>query len=257
MEQESVVYFLSDFHLGTSGKLSSADRERKIVRFLDKISSDATKIYLVGDVFDYWFEYKSVVPKGFVRILGKFAELSDSGIEIEFFTGNHDIWMFRYFTEELNIPIHREPIDIEFHGKRIHIGHGDGLGPGDKGYKRIKKIFTNPILQKLYSTIHPNIGLKIMRLFSRKSRESNADESHFFGPEKEWLVQYSESMIKINDYDFLIFGHRHLPIDYLLSNGKSRYINLGDWLNYCSYVRIDSENLQLLFFENENGKIYP
>ena len=124
MEKESVIYLLSDFHLGTSGKLSSADRERKIVRFLDLISADATKIYLVGDVFDYWFEYRRVIPKGFVRILGKLAELVDSGIQIEFFTGNHDIWMFRYFTEELNIPIHREPIDIEIHGKRILVGHG-------------------------------------------------------------------------------------------------------------------------------------
>lgn len=256
MGKKVVTYFVSDFHLGTAGKLSSTERELKIVRFLNSIAADATRIFLVGDVFDYWFEYKRVVPKGYVRILGKLAELRDSGIEIEFFTGNHDIWMFNYFKEELGIPTHRSTIDIEINENTIHIGHGDGLGPGDRGYKFIKKIFTNRILQKMYGSIHPNIGLGIMQRFSRKSRDVNSDSAQFLGPEKEWLVQYSESILANKHYDYFIFGHRHLPIDYTLSNGNSRYINLGDWLNHYSYARLEDQKLKILFFENDEGEIF-
>ncbi len=251
-----MVYFISDFHLGADSLLTSREREHKLLRFLTSISAEAKKIYLVGDVFDHWFEYKKVVPKGFVRILGKLAELRDSGVEIEFFTGNHDTWMFTYFEEELNIPIHRGPIEVNLSGFQFLIGHGDGLGPGDFGYKFIKKIFTNKILQKLFSLFHPNFGLSIMKMFSKTSRKRNPDETVFLGKEKEWLVQYSESRIKEKSFDFLIFGHRHLPIDYTLSNGKSRYINLGDWFNHFSYARFDGQNLELLFYENENGKIF-
>jgi UDP-2,3-diacylglucosamine hydrolase len=256
MASKEVIYFVSDFHLGTDGSMGSKERERKIVRFLDFIAEDATTIYLLGDVFDYWFEYKSVVPKGYVRLFGKLAELSDSGIIIEFFRGNHDMWMFRYFQEELNILIHKDVLYIEHSGKKFIIGHGDGLGPGDNGYKFIKKVFSNPLLQRMYGSIHPNIGLRIMRKFSKKSRETNDDENQFFGPEREWLIQYAEEQIKIEAQDFFVFGHRHLPIDYTLSNEKSRYINLGDWLHHYSYGRFDGNQLKLLFFENENGKIY-
>jgi len=256
--EKKAVYFVSDFHLGAAGQLSSIDREKKLLRFFNSISKDAEKIYLLGDVFDYWFEYNRVVPKGFVRVLGKFAEMRDSGIEIEFFTGNHDIWMYSYFEDEFDIPIHREPLRVEHQGKSMLLGHGDGLGPGDKNYKFIKKVFTNRILQILYGMIHPNLGLRLMRKFSNKSREhSSPEELSFLGPEKEWLVQYSESYILENEVDYLVFGHRHLPIDYSLSNGESRYVNLGDWLSHYSYARMENGNLELLFFENEHGKIYP
>jgi len=258
MKKKEVIYFASDFHLGTDGALSSIEREKKLVRFLDMISEDATTIYLLGDIFDYWFEYNRVIPKGYVRLLGKIANLKDSGIKIEFFTGNHDIWMFRYFQDELNIPVHKRPIKVVHYDKTFFLGHGDGLGPGDRRYKTIKKVFTNPILQKMYGAIHPNIGLRIMRKLSSKSRENtHMEELQFLGPEKEWLLKFCESYIRENDIDFFVFGHRHLPIDYLLSNDHSRYINLGDWLSQYSYARYDGYEFKLLFFENENGKIYP
>ena len=163
------TYFASDFHLGINARLSSLDRERQICRWLDLVSQDAEAIYLVGDVFDYWFEYKSVIPKGFSRILGKLAEVRDKNIPIYFFTGNHDMWMFRYFEDELGIPIYRQPIIREIHGKTFFIGHGDGLGPGDYGYKMIKKIFANKTCQWLFARLHPNFGLWLMNFFSGKS----------------------------------------------------------------------------------------
>lgn len=251
------TYFVSDFHLGIDARLSSAERERQVVRWLDGIQADAECIYLVGDVFDYWFEYKRVVPKGFVRLLGKLAELRDKGIPIYFFTGNHDMWMFRYFEEEFGIPIYREPIVREIHGKTFFIGHGDGLGPKDYGYKILKKILANPFCQWLYERLHPNFGLWLMRFSSGKSRPASAPpESKFLGPDKEWLVQYANQKIESEDIDYFIFGHRHLPIDYTLKNGKSRYINLGEWLYYNSYAVFDGKKIELKFFENEAGKIF-
>ncbi|WP_235299215.1 UDP-2,3-diacylglucosamine diphosphatase [Portibacter marinus] len=258
MKEKEIIYFASDFHLGTDGALTSEEREKKLVRFFDEISKDANTIYLLGDIFDYWFEYNRVIPKGYVRILGKIAHLRDSGIKIEIFTGNHDIWMFRYFEDEFNIPVHKNPIRVTHNDKSFFLGHGDGLGPGDKKYKTIKKIFTNPVLQKMYGAIHPNIGLRIMRKLSKKSREkTHMEELEFLGPDREWLVRFCETYIKNNTVDYFVFGHRHLPIDYLLSDQKTRYINLGDWLTQYSYARFDGNELNLLFFENEEGKIYP
>lgn len=257
MKEKEVIYFVSDFHLGIDGKVSSKEREQKLLRFFDFISSDATMIYLVGDVFDYWFEYKRVIPKGYSRFLGKIGSLIDKGISIEFFTGNHDMWMFHYFQDEFGIPIHRNPIQRIHDGKVFYIGHGDGLGPGDKGYKFIKKVFGNRLCQKLFGTIHPNIGLKIMKAFSRKSRNMETSVNHFLGPENEWLIQFSEALIENQRIDYFVFGHRHLPIDYTLSNGTSKYINLGDWLQHESYGRYTNGKLEMLFFENADGKVFP
>lgn len=252
------TYFASDFHLGIDARLSSRDREDQIVRWLDQIASDADALYLVGDVFDYWFEYRSVVPKGYIRLLGKLAALRAKGIAIYFFTGNHDIWMFRYFEEELDIPIYREPIRREIGGKQFFIGHGDGLGPGDHGYKFIKKIFTNRVCQWMYGhLIHPDLAWRIARFWSTKSRAAGGDESQFLGPDKEWLVQFAESSIEQEAIDYFVFGHRHLPIDFTLKNGTSRYINLGDWLDYNSYAVFDGQNIELKFFENTSGKAFP
>lgn len=251
------IYFVSDFHLGVDAQLTSRERERKILRWLDVIAADATELYLVGDVFDFWFEYKSVVPKGHVRLLGKLAELVDGGLPIHFFTGNHDMWIFRYFEDELGIPTHRQPIQKEWNGRRFFIGHGDGLGPGDHGYKFLKKVLANPTCQWLYERFHPNFGLWLMRQSSGGSRAAtNPAEAHFMGAEKEWLVQFCEAQLKTEHIDYFIFGHRHLPIDYKLSNGKSRYVNLGEWMNHCSFAAFDGEGVKLKFFENENGKIY-
>lgn len=245
------IYFASDFHLGAQGSLSSAAREKQIVRWLESIRADAAALYLVGDVFDFWFEYATVVPKGYVRLLGKLAELRDDGLPIYFFIGNHDMWMFRYFTEELNIPIYREPIIREIHGKTFFIGHGDGLGPGDYGYKFLKKVFANPICQWLFARLHPNFGIGLASFWSGRSRDANPGETRFLGPEKEWLIAYANEKVKEVEADFFVFGHRHLPIDYTLNNGKSRYINLGEWMNYNSYAVFDGERMELKAFEKD------
>ena len=252
------TYFASDFHLGINARLSSLDRERQICRWLDLVSQDAEAIYLVGDVFDYWFEYKSVIPKGFSRILGKLAEVRDKNIPIYFFTGNHDMWMFRYFEDELGIPIYRQPIIREIHGKTFFIGHGDGLGPGDHGYKMIKKIFANKTYQWLFARLHPNFGLWLMNFFSGKSRNAQdpSVEKQFLGENKEWLVVYTNKKIETVDADYFIFGHRHLPIDWMLKNEKSRYINLGDWLFQNTYAVFDGTNISLQTFENQDVTIY-
>lgn len=251
------VYFASDFHLGADARLSSREREKQIVRWLERIRDDAAEIYLVGDLFDFWFEYRTVVPKGYLRLLGKLAELRDAGIPIYFFTGNHDMWIFRYFEEELGIPTYRRPIEREIMGKSFFIGHGDGLGPGDRGYKFIKKVFANRACQWLFERLHPNFGIRLANFWSGKSRASaKPDTGRFLGEENEWLIAYAKRKLSRKHYDFFIFGHRHLPIDHTLNNGASRYINLGDWLHYNSYAVFDGDRLNIQFFENDKGRIF-
>ncbi|MBK9491015.1 MAG: UDP-2,3-diacylglucosamine diphosphatase [Haliscomenobacter sp.] len=250
------TYFASDFHLGVPGKYSSQEREKQLVRWLDEISKDAQEIFLVGDLFDFWFEYKEVIPKGYTRFLGKLAELRDAGIPIQFFTGNHDMWMFRYFEDEFGIPIHRQPILREINGKTFLIGHGDGLGPGDYGYKVLKHIFANPFLQWMFARVHPNFGIGLARFWSGRSRSIHPPNAKFLGPDQEWLIVYLNAELERKPADFYLFGHRHLPIDHVLKNGKSRYINLGEWLHYNSYAVFDGENLELRFFENPQGQVF-
>ena len=250
------IYFASDFHLGIDAKYTSLERERQIVRWLEHIREDAAAIYLVGDVFDYWYEYRHVVPKGYARLFGKLAELTDAGVPIYFFIGNHDMWMFRYFEEELGIPIYREPILETFHGKRFYIGHGDGLGPGDYGYKMLKKVFSNRLCQWLFARLHPNLALWMMKYWSGRSRDANPAEDQFLGAEHEWLLIYSNEQLEETKADFFIFGHRHLPMDCTLKNGKSRYINLGEWMNYNSYAVFDGEEVEIKFFENERTEYH-
>jgi UDP-2,3-diacylglucosamine hydrolase len=242
------IYFLSDFHLGAPDHASSLVREKRIVKFLDEIKKDAQQIFLVGDLFDFWFEYKKVVPKGFVRILGKLAELTDSGIEITFFVGNHDMWMSGYFEQELNIKVYHQPAEFEFNGKHFFIGHGDGLGPGDHKYKFIKKVFRNKFSRWMFGGLHPMLGIGLADYFSRKSRAATGKiDEHFLGEEKEWLIIFSKEMLKQKQVDYFIFGHRHLPLDYKL-DGKSRYINLGDWIKYNSYAVFDGVSTELKFY---------
>ncbi|PHN01190.1 UDP-2,3-diacylglucosamine diphosphatase [Flavilitoribacter nigricans] len=250
------TYFASDFHLGINGKLSSREREQQIVRWLEHIEGDAEAIYLVGDVFDFWFEYRTVVPRGFTRLLGKLATLRDQGIPIYFFTGNHDMWVFDYFEKELGIPTYREPIYREINGRTFLIGHGDGLGPGDHGYKFLKKVFANPVCQWLFARLHPNFGFFLAQYWSGRSRSANPGEERFLGAEREWLLQYSNEHLDEREVDYFIFGHRHLPIDHTLKNGRSRYINLGEWLQYNSYAVFDGEELELRFFEQPNPVVY-
>jgi UDP-2,3-diacylglucosamine hydrolase len=249
------IYFLSDFHLGAPDAASSLQREKQVVRFLDEIKNDAAEIFLVGDMFDFWYEYRKVVPKGFTRLLGKLAELSDAGIPMHFFVGNHDMWMKDYFLKELNIPIYFEPKEFERNGKKFLIGHGDGLGPGDKGYKFLKKIFRNPFCQWLFGILPPYFGMGLADYFSRRSRaQTGVSEENFLGEDKEWLLIYSKEVLKKKNFDFFVFGHRHLAIDFRLTEG-SRYINLGDWIHYYTYAVFDGNNLQLKSFLNKDEKI--
>ncbi|MBU6158482.1 MAG: UDP-2,3-diacylglucosamine diphosphatase [Bacteroidetes bacterium] len=246
------VYFLSDFHLGIPTASESLIREKKIVSFLEKIRQDAAMIFIVGDLFDFWYEYKKVVPKGHVRILGKMAEITDSGIPIHFFVGNHDMWMKNYFQEELNVPVFFEPQQYHLNQSSFLVGHGDGLGPGDHGYKMLKKIFRNPVCQWLFGILPPAIGMGIAHYFSQTSRAATGiKEDHFLGEEKEWLVQFCKSTLQHQFYDYFIFGHRHLPIDYALtcpnSGRPARYLNLGDWIRYFSYVVFDGKECKLMY----------
>ena len=243
------IYFLSDFHLGAPDAASSLEREKKICRFLDIAKTDASVIFVVGDLFDFWFEYSAVVPKGYVRILGKLAELTDIGIAVHFFVGNHDMWMKNYFQTELNIPVYFEPKEFVFNNKIFLIGHGDGLGPGDKGYKMMKKVFRNPACQWLFGVLPPNMGIGLANYFSKKSRaKTGLVEEVFMGEENEWLITYSKEILKNKPVDYFIFGHRHLPIDCKLNN-NSRYINLGEWIKYCSYAVFDGEKIELLYYK--------
>lgn len=241
------IYFLSDFHLGIPDHASSIVREKRIVAFLEKASSDAAVIFILGDLFDFWFEYRKVVPKGFVRILGKLADITDKGIPVHFFVGNHDMWMSGYFEQELNIPVYFNPKEFIFNDKLFLIGHGDGLGPADHGYKFIKKVFRNPVAKFIFGILPPYIGMSIAHYFSKSSRAvtGNTDEK-FLGEENEWLVQYCKDVLNRKHYDYFIFGHRHLPIDFQL-NDKSRYINLGDWIRYDSYAEFDGYSVTLKY----------
>lgn len=251
-----MTYFVSDFHLGIPGKLSSLERERQIVRWLDQIRTDAEALYLVGDVFDFWFEYTTVVPRGYTRLLGKLAELRDAGLPIYFFTGNHDMWVFDYFEKELDIPTYREPILREIGGRRFYIGHGDGLGPGDHGYKFLKKVFANPLCQWAFARLHPNFSFGLAKFWSGRSRAANPGEERFLGEEKEWLLQYANGQLDRQEVDYFIFGHRHLPIDHTLKDGRARYINLGEWLQYNSYAVFDGRQLRLSFFEQPRPVVF-
>jgi UDP-2,3-diacylglucosamine hydrolase len=244
------IYFASDFHLGVPTPAASLEREKKIVRWLDAVKGDAHSIYLLGDIFDFWFEYRHAIPKGFIRLQGKLAELRDANIPIQFFTGNHDMWMFDYFEKELGIPVHRDPQILEVGSQKLMIGHGDGLGPGDHQYKIIKWFFNSSLCQWLFARIHPNLGIGIAKYWSRKSRISNdrKGEDEFKGEDSEYLLIYCREMEKISHHDFYIFGHRHLPLDIRI-NEQSRYINLGEWVNFNTYGVYDGRNVELKTFE--------
>ncbi len=239
------VFFLSDFHLGAPNALESRKREDKIIAFLESIRSEAQIIFIMGDMFDFWYEYKNVIPKGFVRILGKLGELTDAGIAIHFFVGNHDMWMKTYFQDELNIPVHFHPESWVIQDRKFYLAHGDGLGPGDHGYKFLKKIFRNPICQWLFGMLPPVIGMGLANYFSRKSREAvGVSEQHFLGEDKEWLMIHSRDVLTKEHFDYFIYGHRHVPGLHALT-AKSNYVNLGDWITHFTYAEFDGESLAL------------
>lgn len=233
LQKNKKIYFASDFHLGYPDHQTSLARERKVVAWLDSIKDDAQVIFLVGDIFDFWFEYKNVVPKGFVRLLGKLAELTDSGVEIIVFAGNHDIWMFDYFTKEMGIKVYREfqayTIQKAEQSKTFYVVHGDGLGPGDLGYKYLKKVFESKLSQWAFGWIHPHAGMTLAMWWSgsRKDEERIKEELQFRG-DGEWLWSFAKEQEALKHHDFYVFGHRHLLLD-LPVNENSRYINLGQW----------------------------
>lgn len=253
--QNKKIFFAADFHLGVPDHASSLERERDIIEWLRSIKDEAHSIYLLGDIFDFWFEYKYTVPKGFVRLLGTLAELRDAGIPISFFTGNHDMWMFDYFPKELGIAVYRRPAVLEVPGRKILIGHGDGLGPGDGTYKMLKKFFDSRICQWLFARIHPNLGMAIANKWSRKSRiANNKRQEKFEGEAGEFLWVYCSDMQKSgHHHDYYVFGHRHLPLT-LKVGEASTYINVGEWVHFKTYAVFDGTKVDVKEFKPSRYK---
>jgi len=250
MISRNKIYFASDFHLGVGSYASSREREDALVRWLDFIKTDASEVFLMGDVFDFWFEYRTVVPKGYIRFLGKLSELADLGIKLYFFKGNHDMWMFDYFEKELGATIVSNEMVMERNGKKFYMHHGDGLGPGDMKYKVLKKFFRSRLCQWLFARIHPNLGVGIANHWSSSSRIANHKKENNKPGEQEWLVTYCQELLKTEHYDFMIFGHRHLALDIKL-NQHSRYINLGEWVFIRTYAVFEDGDVQLHYFEKK------
>lgn len=247
--QGKKIYFASDQHFGVPNQSESRIREEKFIRWLDVIKKDTQVLFLMGDLFDFWHEWKYVVPKGYIRVLGKIAELKDSGIEIYFFVGNHDLWMKNYFEEELGIPVYFEKRYYEINNKNFLLAHGDGLGPGDKGYKRMKKVFTNPLAQWAFRWLHPDIAMRIANYMSQKNKLISGEEDKaFLGEDKEFLIQYAKEKLKTENIDYFVFGHRHLPLIFDLEKG-AKYINLGDWIVYFTFGVYDGGSFEVQTFE--------
>jgi UDP-2,3-diacylglucosamine hydrolase len=250
MTARTKIYFASDFHLGAVTYTASRERENYLVRWLDSIKHDAAELFLVGDIFDFWFEYRSVVPKGYVRFLGKLAELSDAGIKLYFFRGNHDMWMFDYFEQELNATLISNEMVLERQGKKLYLHHGDGLGPGDAKYKMLKKLFRSRFLQWMLARVHPNFTFWLASGWSQHSRVSNAAPKERKLFENEWLVTFARETQQHTHYDYMIFGHRHIPLVIQLGP-ESEYVNLGEWIHYRSYAVMENGKVDLRYFEQE------
>ncbi|MBO4234639.1 UDP-2,3-diacylglucosamine hydrolase [Riemerella anatipestifer] len=250
LEDGKKIYFASDQHFGAPTPEASKLREQKFVQWLEDIRHDAQVLFLMGDLFDFWHEWQFVVPKGFVRVLGKLAELKDQGIDLYFFVGNHDLWMKDYFEKELGIPVFFEKRYATINGKRFLLAHGDGLGPGDKGYKRMKKVFTNPLAQWLFKWLHPDISMRLALYLSQKNKMiSGEEDKEFLGEDREFLIRYSKEKLKAEHIDYFVFGHRHLPMILEVGAGAS-YVNLGDWISYYSYGVFDGSQFQLKYLGN-------
>lgn len=245
MAERTKIYFLSDAHLGFPDYKESLVRERILVECLQKMAIDAKEIILLGDIFDFWFEYKKVVPRGFTRILGELGQITDMGITVRFFKGNHDMWTFGYLEKECGVLVHKGKYKAEYNGKKFFIAHGDGLGPGDKGYKRLKRVFDSKLMQWVFARFHPNFSFMIAQKWSFKSRMSDTEEDYTFqGEEKERLLQYAKRKLSKTHYDYFVFGHRHVPLMVDMEQG-AKYISLGDWLHHFTYAEFDGENISL------------
>ncbi|SHF72089.1 UDP-2,3-diacylglucosamine diphosphatase [Dysgonomonas macrotermitis] len=276
MSEKKKIYFLSDVHLGSASHTNNKTREedkglltlpnskkpsdnsflnhdveRKLCRWFDSVKSDAKTIYLLGDIFDFWFEYKYVVPRGFTRVLGKIAELTDSGIEIHFFIGNHDVWLTDYLQKECGMIIHTEPLVVDLYGKKFFLAHGDGLGDESKSFKIIRYLFHNKFCQKAFATLHPRWALAIAHKWSNHSRATGG-VIKYLGEDKEYLVLFAKKELEISPaINFFVFGHRHIMLDLMLS-ASSRIIILGDWITFFSYAVFDGKTMSLEVFEEES-----
>ncbi|MEG1617612.1 MAG: UDP-2,3-diacylglucosamine diphosphatase [Bacteroidales bacterium] len=247
------IYFLSDAHLGSKTFDNPLENERRLVRFLDSIKEDAKAIYLLGDIIDFWYEYKTVVPRGFTRFFGKIAELTDRGIEVHWFAGNHDIWMFDYLPQEIGVILHHQPMVTQINGKKLFLAHGDGLGDDSKGYKLMSGFFRNKFCQRLFSAIHPRWTVAFAHKWSQHSRLNGSEFDAFLGEDKEHLVKFSRDYLQTQKVDYFIFGHRHIMLDLMLSR-ESRILILGDWVNHFSFAVMEGEDLWLEQFEEETAE---
>ncbi len=239
------IYFASDVHLGFPGYIEGRERELRFAHWLDSIIDHTEELYLLGDIFDFWFEYKRVVPRGYTRIIGRIAQFSDKGIPVHYFVGNHDLWLTDYLTSEAGIILHRSPYQVSLRGKLFYMAHGDGLGNGDYGYKRLKKIFTNKTLRWLFAGLHPNIALKFALNWSKNSRYSKGLVAEPFDRNTDILFQYAVELERSQHHDFYVFGHRHRPLIEPIKNNQSLFITLGDWLTHFSYGCYDGETFLL------------
>lgn len=241
------VYFLSDAHLGSLAVEHRRTQERRLVRFLDSIKHKAAAVYLLGDMFDFWYEYKMVVPKGYTRFLGKLSELTDMGVEVHYFTGNHDIWAYDYLATECGVILHTQPETTEIYGKVFYLAHGDGLGDTDKNFKLIRGIFHNRFCQRLFSALHPRWGMAFGLAWAKHSRMKRPEgkEPPYMGEDREALVLYTKRYLKSHtNIDYFIYGHRHIELDLILSR-KSRMMILGDWIWQFTYAVFDGEHMFL------------
>jgi UDP-2,3-diacylglucosamine hydrolase len=236
------IFFASDFHLGLPAGSPPVEREKKVVSWLNSIAPDAREIYLLGDVFDFWWEYRLVVPRGFTRFLCTISSITDSGIPVHFLTGNHDMWVKDYLSSECGITVHAEPYSVIFDDKKFFLAHGEGLGTRDPFYKILLSIFRNKTLRALYSALHPAIGLGIGHRWSLNSRLGKGIAKAFLGEENEDLIRYSKSILENDHIDFFIFGHRHLEMRYRLREG-TEIVFLGDWIKKGSYAEWDGSDL--------------
>ena len=244
------IYFLADAHLGSKWHADSIETERKLCRWLDRAKQDAQAIFLLGDIFDYWFEYKHVVPKGHTRVLGKLAEVTDSGIEVHFFIGNHDIWLTDYLTKECGMILHFEPFIVEWNKKKFFLAHGDGLGDDSPGFRLLRKLFHSKFLRFLFSAIHPGLTVPLAHAWSNYGRK-NGRMVDYLGEDKEYLVLFAKEKLKeMPDIDYFIFGHRHIMLDLPIAE-QSRVILLGDWIRYFSYAVFDGNDVTLKTFSDE------
>jgi UDP-2,3-diacylglucosamine hydrolase len=228
LKEDNKIFFASDFHLGLPAGSNPVHREKKIVKWLNTIAPEAKEIYLLGDIFDFWWEYKLVVPKGFTRFLGTISTLTDSGIPVHFFTGNHDMWIGKYLMDECGITIHTSPIMVTFNGKNFYLAHGEGLGSKDISYKIVLSIFRNRPLRVLYSALHPSIGVGIGQKWSLSNRLGKGISLAFLGEENEDLIRHSKQILEKNQVDYFIYGHRHLAMTFKLRQGAEIFF-LGDW----------------------------